>query len=227
MTRATRHADGFFPVTGPVSIAASFTASGDSLNKFDAALSTPVDAIHSLHRCSGNATYGIVGAAGCTRCRFIPVSIARIVASAADAASLGPDDGGGSNAPEPPRPACDPPPKPPPNGGPTSGGRQPEGPPGAPAKLFEAPMGGPTSGGRHPPFMGGPMSGSHPFCGGPGGIQPDGRAPGGGALALPAWTYLQPSPRVHRPFVKSRHTSFKAKLAGGGAYMAAFGGGIW
>ena len=57
MTRATKHAEGFEPVTGPASIAASLTASGDSLKSDDAAPSTPAAAIQSLHRCAGDTSY--------------------------------------------------------------------------------------------------------------------------------------------------------------------------
>ena len=102
---------------------------------------------------------------------------------------------------------------------------------GAAAKPFELrgepPRGGPTSGGRQP-FIGGGGA-----LGAAGGIQ---FAAGGGAPGA-AWTYLQLSPRVHRPFWKSRQTSFRPKFGGGGAYippfggggayMAPFGGGIW
>ena len=51
-------------MTGPASIAASLTASGDSLKSDEAAPSTPAAAIQSLHRCAGDAMYGIAGAAG-------------------------------------------------------------------------------------------------------------------------------------------------------------------
>ena len=64
MTRATKHALGFAPVTGPASIAASLTAIGDSLKSDDAAPSTPAAAIQSLQRCAGDGMYGIAGAAG-------------------------------------------------------------------------------------------------------------------------------------------------------------------
>ena len=98
----TRHAEGFEPVTGPASIAASLTASGDSLKRLLAAPSTPAAAIQSLQRCAGDTTYGIAGAAGAagaTRCRLRFPSMARIAWSAALTASLGPPppfDGGGA-----------------------------------------------------------------------------------------------------------------------------------
>ena len=100
MTRATKHALGFAPVTGPASIAASLTAIGDSLKSDDAAPSTPA-AIQSLQRCAGDGMYGIAGAAGAagaTRCRLRLPSMARIAWSAALTASLGPPpfDGGGA-----------------------------------------------------------------------------------------------------------------------------------
>ena len=79
----------------------------------------------------------------------------------------------------------------------------------------------------------------HSFIGGGGALGAAGGiqfAAGGGAPGA-AWTYLQLSPRVHRPFWKSRHTSFRPKFCGGGgadmapfgggAYIAPFGGGIW
>ena len=88
-------------MTGPASIAASLTASGDSLKSDDAAPSTPAAAIQSLQRCPGDTTYGIAGAAGAagwTRCRLRLPSMARIAWSAALTASLGPPpfDGGGA-----------------------------------------------------------------------------------------------------------------------------------
>ena len=89
-------------MTGPASIAASLTASGDSLKSDEAAPSTPAAAIQSLQRCAGDATYGIAGAAGAagaTRCRLRLPSMARIAWSAALTASLGPPppfDGGGA-----------------------------------------------------------------------------------------------------------------------------------
>ena len=58
-------------MTGPASIAASLTASGDSLKSDEAAPSTPAAAIQSLQRCAGDTSYegiagiyGIFGAAG-------------------------------------------------------------------------------------------------------------------------------------------------------------------
>ena len=55
-------------MTGPASIAASLTASGDSLKRLLAAPSTPAAAIQSLHRCAGYTSYegitGIYGIAG-------------------------------------------------------------------------------------------------------------------------------------------------------------------
>ena len=91
-------------MTGPASIAASLTASGDSLKSDDAAPSTPAAAIQSLQRCAGDTagTYdvivGMAGAAGATRCRLRFPSMARIAWSAALTASLGPPpfDGGGA-----------------------------------------------------------------------------------------------------------------------------------
>ena len=102
-TRDEAH-DGFDPVTGPASIAASLTASGDSLKSHVAAPSTPAAAIQSRARCAGDTgTYiygiaGAAGAAGATRCRLRFPSMARIAWSAALTASLGPPpfDGGGA-----------------------------------------------------------------------------------------------------------------------------------
>ena len=95
-------------MTGPASIAASLTASGDSLKRLLAAPSTPAAAIQSLQRCAGDTSYegiagiygiaGAAGAAGATRCRLRFPSMARIAWSAALTASLGPPpfDGGGA-----------------------------------------------------------------------------------------------------------------------------------
>ena len=95
-------------MTGPASIAASLTASGDSLKSDEAAPSTPAAAIQSLQRCAGDTSYegiagiygiaGAAGAAGATRCRLRLPSMARIAWSAALTASLGPPpfDGGGA-----------------------------------------------------------------------------------------------------------------------------------